>query len=335
MKQPVKIGDEILGYIYPNDDETRKSIDSILKSKVLQNFLTFYIKEINYKNSEYVWAKNKILESYKNIKFYFDVSYMINKLEKENQLTVYDLLNSEDYINLICKYYNVTEDFVLNLFDCDGGEGSAKIGKGELLLSYFTDLKNSNSKDLIDKNGVIFDGKDNGESGGFRAGAEPGTSSKKVIIELNELFNNSLKIKSYSLNKTENRGNGVFLGEILEKAKKYIKTDKDLEKFIKIFLTFKEQYSTDINIITKDIIKNQNLKDFFSFLGLLQLYGYMKSEGIENLICFSDKKRNIGLIKIMNFKSFFHSYNTNITIGGWEDDSRNVSFRIKYIKNGK
>lgn len=334
---PVTVGSEIIGEVDDakiigyNKFMTR--LKSSISSIALESFLPKYLSSKNLTGSELSFAESKIIQAYRNLQSPFQTDVLLDTL-KSGQIPINDLINSSDFMNEISSSYGgLPLEFILDVFKIDGKPGSASIGKGEFMLLFFTDLMSAKTKDLQSSDGKVYEVKDNGnKNGGFRVGSQgkPASNAIKVLNDSSPNFNYDTKLP---INAGAG-GKGLTLDEILKTAKKS-GSSLNYELFAKAFLTFEKAYDKKIDIVTKKVIASQDLTLFRQYLGALQIWGYMKDEKIDNVLTFDRQgnlPRNIGLISYnKDFPSFFNSNYKNVLAGGWENDGRNMSFRIKYI----
>tara|TARA_R110001592_G_scaffold120545_3_gene324968 strand:- start:45930 stop:46991 length:1062 start_codon:yes stop_codon:yes gene_type:complete len=332
----VKVGDEVIGNVDNSKTIGFNKFMTRLKSSVssiaLETFLPSYLLGKKLSGSELSFAESRIVQAYQNLPSPFQTDVLINTL-KSGQIPINDLINSKDWLNEISSSFGgLPLEFILDIFNIYGKPGSAAIGKGEFMLLFFSELESAKSKDLQSKDGTIYEVKDNGnKDSGFRVGSQ-GKSAREAIKLLNTAspnFNYDIKL---SFN-AGTKGKGISLGKILLDAT--AATVLDYGKFAKSFLTFEKSYDKKVDDVTAKVLKANDLKLFRQYLGALQLWGYMKAEKIANVIFFNRKgniPKNIGLIVYnKNFSTFFNSNKDNILVTGWENDGRNMSFRIKYI----
>jgi len=333
---PVAVGSSVIGEVDDSKiigyNKFMTRLKSSISSIALESFLPKYLEDKKLSGSELNFAESKIIQAYRNLQSPFQTDVLIDTL-KSGQIEIDTLINSSDFLNEISSSYGgLPLEFILDIFKIDGKPGSASIGKGEFMLLFFTELESAKSKDLQSKNGQVYEVKDNGNSnGGFRVGSQgkPASNAINMLNDSSPNFNYDPKLPFNS----GSSGKGIPLDTVLKNAKK---TDSlDYEKFAKAFLTFEKSYDKSIDSVTKKVINSQDLTLFRQYLGALQMWGYMKAEKINNVITFDRKgnlPRNIGLfVYDKNFSNFFNSSYKNLSVTGWENDGRNMSFRIKYI----
>ena len=336
-KLEIKVGDEVVGMIDDSNtiefNKTMTIIRTSVSSVTFELFLDDYLRSKNLQNAEADFARKKIIEAYQNTGGSFDVNTLMTTL-KNGQLNINDLVGSRSFVDDISlSYGGLPKSFIYDIYETGGKASSAAVGAGEYMLILFTNLLSSPKKDLMDASGVIYEVKDNGkDNAGFRAGSQ-GKFLKEAITKLNDSsplynFNPNIPLNAGS------GGKGTTMGEIIEIANTNIK-DVNLSKFAKAFLTFENAYDSNIDDVTRSIILKNDVDEFRRYLACLQIWGYMKAGKIANIVAFARAKRipyALGLIVFdKNFKKFYRNYSKNLYAGGWENDSTNVSARIKYL----
>lgn len=327
------MGDEHLGYVSNLDSNLYNSVKMELKSVILSanadSFLDEHLINSEITGSTHTFAKEQIIRIIKKHSHHFHIDTTLKKI-KNKSININYLIESDSYIETIMDEYKVPLNLVLDIFNIAGKPSSASIGKGEFMLAVFTNLSCSKTKDLKNEIGLIYEVKDNGISNsGFRVGSQ-GKTVTEAIKKLNEI-----KIDNFDENKSFNtteKGNGISLIQVLDTVNKN-NTAIDLQSFSKVFLTFEDTYNSTIDIVTSYVIEKNCINEFKSYLGLLQIYGYMIAEDIDYLLCFSKAGLELGIMSLnKDFAIFYNNYKENISISGWENDGRSMSFKIKYIK---
>ena len=333
---PVSIDGNKIGEVDDRDklvfNKVVSDIKNTLSAVELESFLPTYLEDKQLTGSELEFAKNKIIAAYNKSGGIFSTEILVETL-KNKQIPIKSLISSSNFIkDISTSYGGIPEQFIIEIFKIDGKPGSASIGKGEFMLLLFTDLLSAASKDLEDSSGNTYEVKDNGEkNGGFRVGSQgkPASNAIRILNDSSISFNYD---DSLPFNVTSS-GGGIPLAELIGKSPKEIK-EIDLKTFAKAFLTFEKAYDKSIDSVTKSVLQTNDLNLFRSYLGSLQMWGYMKAEKIENVVVFDRKRgvpKNIGLYEYeSNFSKFFSSNREDISVTGWENDGRNTSFRIKY-----
>lgn len=329
---PVDIDKETVGTIDSNNpmySDVKNRIEALVGGVEFENFLMEHLIARKLSGSELKFAHSKILQSYANNPF--ETEYLINQL-KTSPIPIKDLVLSNSFVGDISNHFKVPIQFVNDVFAISGKPGSASIGAGEFMLILFTDLLSAASKDLMDSKGVIYEVKDNGKSdAGFRVGSQ-GKPTSNAIKMLNDLHPKWNLPTNASFN-TSTKGDGIYLGTILS-GLNYYKNEINLEMFAKAFLTFESAYDKSIDKVTKNVAALQDVELFRGYLGCLQMWGYMKAEKIQNVVLFSQNKgkpNKIGIVSFeKDFSKFYKQYFNILIAGGWENDGRNMSFRIRF-----
>jgi hypothetical protein len=330
---PVEIDDDLVGTIddeNPMFNDVKNRISALVGGVEFEDFLLTHLTEKKLTGSELKFAHSKILQAYANNPF--ETSYLIEQL-KTSPIPIKELASSSSLVGDISNKFKVPMEFVNSVFAISGKPGSASIGAGEFMLILFTDLLSATSKDLMDSKGVIYEVKDNGKKdAGFRVGSQgkPASNAIKMLNDLHPDFDISLK----SGFNTSPSGSGVYLGTILNTLSQHLSEIK-LEMFAKAFLTFENAYDRSIDKVTEKIANSkEDIELFRRYLACLQMWGYMSEERIQNVVLFSQSKgkpNRIGLVSFeKNFAKFFQQYSKTLLAGGWENDGRNMSFRIRF-----
>jgi hypothetical protein len=330
---PVEIDNELVGNIdneNPMYNDVRNRISALVGGVEFEDFLLRYLTEKKLSGSELKFAHSRILQAYADNPF--ETSYLIEQL-KTSPIPIKSLASSSSLVGDISNKFKVPMEFVNSVFAISGKPGSASIGAGEFMLILFTDLLSAATKDLMDSKGIIYEVKDNGKKdAGFRVGSQgkPASNAIKMLNDLHPNFSISLK----SPFNASPKGDGIYLGTILNTLSQHISEIK-LEMFAKAFLTFENAYDKSIDKVTEKIANSkEDIELFRRYLGCLQMWGYMSEEKIQNVILFSQNKgrpNKIGIVSFeKNFAKFFQQYYKTLLAGGWENDGRNMSFRIRF-----
>jgi len=329
---PVDIDKETVGTIDSNSPmyhDVKNRIEALVGGVEFENFLMDHLIAKKLAGSELKFAHSKILQAYANSPF--ETEHLIEQL-KTSLIPIKNLTSSSSLVGDISNHYKVPIGFVNDVFAISGKPGSASIGAGEFMLILFTDLLSAPVKDLMDSKGVIYEVKDNGKKdAGFRVGSQgkPASNAIKMLNDLHPKFN----LNTGSSFNTTTKGDGIYLGTILS-GLKYYKNEINLEMFAKAFLTFENAYDKSIDKVTKNVAVLEDVEIFRGYLACLQMWGYMKAERIQNVVLFSQSKgkpNKIGIIRFeKDFSKFYKQYFNIILTGGWENDGRNMSFRIRF-----
>lgn len=326
-KVAVTLGNEKIATL--DDSDTVKYNKAVHKIKTsvdsveLEMFLDKYLTDLEFGTREAADFKEKILVAFdKHWNQNVPLTPFLDQLS--NPISIDDLIGKNDIVKeTSISYGGVPEEFINAMIMMDGKASSASVGKGELFLAFYTELASAAKLDLYNpKNKEIYEVK--GE-GGFRVGSQ-GKFAAEVIRKINDASNSMYDDKSPF--NTTSRGKGLNLEEVYNDMTKRI-NNIDFKKFNQAFLTYEKTYQNSMNNELKKVFQAKNYQQFLSYLGVLQVYGYMEEEKIDHVIIFVDKfSKIISIDRNKSFSTFWKTYNGKLRVTGWENDGRNTSFRI-------